>query len=358
LSYFTQIVDAYHPASNPESLTRDLPPGNYSIEVTPFGNYFFTKGSNFTQTSKVYGSLTKVAERIFNTFLLRQSSTGAAFVGQKGSGKTQLSRLISMLGYEQGIPTIVVNSPIKGDFLGQILHSVQQPKIVLMDEFEKVFSRELQETVLSLFDGTSVSKTLFILTANDKWKLDTNLINRPGRVFYFLEFSGMEAQAVEEYIHECLNNQVHAPNLIKLANSLAGISFDTLKAIVEEMNRYDEDVLSSVKLLNISLNDYSEQDFKTELLLPNGKRASWCARLTQNPLYMKYPHIHRYSSDDNDESVPGSDVEDGEVEFERGDLKTVNIGEGRFELLNKDGFKLIAVRRRESVFDADRLLGW
>jgi len=60
-------------------------------------------------------------------------------VGEKGSGKTLLAKYISIAAAkERGIPTIVINHPFHGDEFNLFMQSIQEPVIVLMDEFEKI----------------------------------------------------------------------------------------------------------------------------------------------------------------------------------------------------------------------------
>jgi hypothetical protein len=79
---------------------------------------------------------------------------------------------------KQGVPTIVINAPWCGDKFNTLIQSIQQPCIVMFDEFEKVYSSEEQEAMLTLLDGIYSSKKLFLLTSNDKWRVDSHMRNR------------------------------------------------------------------------------------------------------------------------------------------------------------------------------------
>jgi hypothetical protein len=56
-----------------------------------------------------------------------------------------------------------------------------------------------QDAILTLLDGTYPSNILFLLTVNDKHKITTNMRNRPGRIYYTLDFAGL----TPEFIREC-----------------------------------------------------------------------------------------------------------------------------------------------------------
>ena len=78
--------------------------------------------------------------------------------------------------------------------------------MVLFDEFEKVYDSDEQEEMLTLLDGVFPSKKLFVLTCNDKWRVNQHMRNRPGRIFYMLDFTGLDEDFVVEYCHDNLKN--------------------------------------------------------------------------------------------------------------------------------------------------------
>src|ERR1700686_4156677 len=170
---------------------KKLPAGNYTLKADQNGNLFLEAIDNFTPLNKYYATTLHNADRIMNTFLDRKSGTGVMLAGEKGSGKTLLAKYLSIMGYANDIPTIVINHPWRGDAFNQILQDIQQPCIVLFDEFEKIYDLKEQEEMLTLLDGVFPSQKLFLLTCNDKWKIDANMRNRPGRIFYMIDFAGI-----------------------------------------------------------------------------------------------------------------------------------------------------------------------
>ena len=146
----------------------------------------------FDIQGKIYGDTVKRAERILYSFMDRPSGTGVMLTGEKGSGKTLLAKMLSFKGYEQDIPTIVINQPWCGEAFNAFIQSIEQPVIVLFDEFEKVYDQDDQEQMLTLLDGVYPSKKLFVLTCNDKWRVNAHMRNRPGRIFYSMEYIRQE----------------------------------------------------------------------------------------------------------------------------------------------------------------------
>ena len=127
-----------------------LPPGNYVIKQDPFGNLFLEEIESFEFKGKKYGDNDKNRDRIFSTFMSRSSSTGVMLTGEKGSGKTLLAKTLTMKCADEGIPTIVINSPWRGDAFNQLLQDISQPCMVLFDEFEKVYDSNVSISSCSL----------------------------------------------------------------------------------------------------------------------------------------------------------------------------------------------------------------
>jgi len=228
-------------------LHESLPIGTYCINYHPCRKeYFLETIDDFQLKGKIYGDVLKNSDRILNTFLDRPKSTGVLLVGEKGSGKTLLAQYISTAAAkEKAIPTIVINKPYHGDEFNLFLQSIQEPVVILMDEFEKVYTmngdENYQEQILTLFDGVYSSQKLFLLTCNNKYLMDEHMMNRPGRLYYMLEFNGLEASFVEGYCRDNLLRKEYIPAITAISALFDSFNFDMLKAMVEDMNRYNEE---------------------------------------------------------------------------------------------------------------------
>ena len=244
-----------------------LPPCNFIIKEDNFGNLLFECVDSFEFKGKRYGDNIRNTERILNTFLSREQSTGVMLAGEKGSGKSLLAKMLSIeAAKNHNIPTILINAPWYGDKFNTLMQDIQQPCVILFDEFEKVYDHNDQPHILTLLDGVFPSKKLFILTCNDKYRIDEHMRNRPGRIFYMLDFDGLEQSFVIEYCQDNLVNKTHLEGVCRVATMFDKFNFDMLKALVEEMNRYNESPQDAMKMLNTKPEFSSNQIFTTKLL--------------------------------------------------------------------------------------------
>lgn len=235
----------------PKTLDK-LGPHNYMIGINKHGEWYLERIPDFSIPEKIYGNVLNRTDRIINTFQSRDSSTGVLLTGEKGSGKSLLAKNVAVKLQEAGYPTIVVNSAFCGDAFNRVLQRIEQKCVVLFDEFEKVYSREAQESLLSLFDGFFDSKKLFVLTSNDTYKVIGPMKNRPGRLYYKIDYKNLPESTTREYCEENLHNTSYVGSVLQIVSMVSSFNFDMLKALVEEMNRYDESPAQALDILNIN----------------------------------------------------------------------------------------------------------
>jgi len=263
-------------------VTDRLPLGTYTVMQDPdSGEIYLQEASGYKIEGKIYGNAQNHATRILHTFSDRANATGVLLSGEKGCGKTLLAKLLSVRGIEQGIPTLVINSPLFGEGFNKFIEAIQDPCIVIFDEYEKVYrERHWQEALLTVLDGVYPTKKLFILTSNNRYAINIHMLNRPGRIFYCLEYKGLEETFVREYCADKLHNKSHTEDVVRIGNVFDRFNFDMLKALVEEMNRYDEPAHEAMKMMNISP-ESSRGEFEAVATI-NGKKYQ-CETLECDP---------------------------------------------------------------------------
>ena len=303
-AYFLKSGNTYR-VTKKEALdiTEQLPAGNYIIQKNEMtGELYLEKIDSFQAIGKVYGDSLKNTDRIVNTFMDRPATTGVMLTGEKGSGKTLLTKNVCMKLATLDIPTIVINAPWCGDKFNNFIQSIEQPCAILFDEFEKTYDRDDQEKVLTLLDGVFPTKKLFLLTCNDKWRVDSHMRNRPGRIFYMMDFKGLDADFIREYCQDKLNNKQHTESIVNVGSLFAEFNFDMLKALIEEMNRYNETPQEALSMLNAKPEFDSGTEYEVGIV-HNGKKIEYGrGKFEGNPLQPKGIPIEFDADPDNDES--------------------------------------------------------
>ena len=377
MSYYMKSGNTFRIATKESmDLHEQLPAGNYVVKMDPFDNFFIEQIEDFDTPSKLYGDTTRNTDRIINSFWNRDKSTGVMLVGEKGSGKTLLSKNICIELAKQSVPTIVINAPWHGDKFNTLIQSIEQPCVVLFDEFEKVYNSEEQEALLTLLDGIYSSKKLFMLTSNDKWRVDQHMRNRPGRIFYMVNFTGLDADFIREYCVDNLKNQKHTETIVNIASVFSAFNFDMLKAMVEEMNRYNETPQEAMRILNVKAEFDGGASYKMEIL--KGDRVAdrtspttWNgAPLSSKEICVSFWFKSKKKSADTPKAlgipVPAvsnvieidegdeDDEDDGwhEREFTNDDLVKFNNKTGQF-IFEKDGITMILLKESPKYFNFD-----
>ena len=350
MTYFLKSGATYKVTTKESmDLHEQLPAGNYIIQKDPFGNLYLEQIADFTLPSKLYGNCLKNADRIITTFKDRNASTGIMLTGEKGSGKTLLTKKISMELAKEGIPTLVINAPWCGDQFNKLLQAIDQPLMVLFDEFEKVYDRDDQEKILTLLDGTFGSKKLYAITCNDKYRVDYHMRNRPGRIYYMLDFKGLDSEFITEYCEDNLKNKTHIAKICNIASLFAEFNFDMLKALVEEMNRFNESPTDALAMLNAKpeFDSGAKYDVKIDWEGKEVKGDFHPVVFDGNPLQPKGIEV---GFDTDPESDDRNDWKNIEVHAD--DLVSLNSAAGCF-VFEKGNVRLTLTRQKARYFNYD-----
>lgn len=352
MTYFLKMGNTYK-VSKKEALDlrENLPAGNYVVKKNEMtGEMYLEAIDKFEFGGKLYGDTVKRAERILHAFEDRPSTTGVMLTGEKGSGKTLLAKMLSIKGYDKGYPTIVINQAWCGEAFNAFIQSIEQPMIVIFDEFEKVYDEADQESMLTLLDGVYPTKKLFVLTCNDKWRVNQHMRNRPGRIFYSLEYKGLEADFIREYCQDNLKDKEHIEKIVGIAGTFGQFNFDMLKALVEEMNRFGETPQEAMVMLNAKP-EYSEESRYKVKLLVNGEEmaeTNFEEREWQGNPLNKRVHIN-YKQFDKDED--GEECWDWDsMVFEPANLKKIDDNGNKYVFVASNGNTLVLTKVKEQSY--------
>lgn len=262
-SLFVRRGSSFHVTDRANLEVHDtLPVATYAVRVNPMTKEFYLEiMDNFVLPERLYGSTEKYSKRILDTYVDRNRATGVMLVGEKGSGKSLLAKTVSVRAAALGMPTIVIDSPYTGDSFYQFIQHIKQRAVVMFDEFEKVYNDESQQEILTLFDGVYPTNKLWLVTSNSSYRINTFIMNRPSRMYYYLQFSGLEPDFIREYCEDRLKNKAHVEQTVRVASVFTDFNFDMLQSMVEEMNRYDESPREVIKILNTRADRGDRQSF-------------------------------------------------------------------------------------------------
>lgn len=180
-----------------------LPIGTYEVNFSKFTGFYLSSHTDLSVSEdKIYGSTPAKVEKVLRGFRSVDRNFGVILSGRKGIGKSLFARQLATKAKEENLPLVIVSSYVPG--IANFLSSIEQEIIVLFDEFEKTFADRdgcsPQEEMLSLFDGIDGGKKLFVVTCNEVNKLNSYLLNRPGRFHYHFILGNPTPDEIRESI--------------------------------------------------------------------------------------------------------------------------------------------------------------
>lgn len=243
-----------------------LPVQPYVVKFSEKRGFWLEKFSDIEIKEKVYGVHQSKVDKVMNSFKQFERNLGVILSGEKGIGKSLFAKMLSKKCIEEGYPLIIVTQYYQG--IAAYLDSIEQEAMVLFDEFDKTFGEVKPEDgnstpqteLLTLFDGISQGKKLFVISCNRLRNISDFLVNRPGRFHYHFRFDYPDVNEIKEYLTDKLEEQYRGEidKVIPFSKKVP-LNYDCLRAIAFELSSgipFDE-AIKDLNIVNMNEECYS-----------------------------------------------------------------------------------------------------
>lgn len=209
---------------------------------------------NFNTPERLYGDNADYVNMFYDDWRSSEGATGVMLVGKKGCGKTVLAEAVANKILAADVPVFLISTKIPVAMIKSALAACPNGAMVFFDEFEKTYAEEEQTELLGLFSDSGLNKVLFVMTVNDSTEINDYLINRPGRIKYWIQYHGVEDSVVVE-----LMETMKVPMVLRSAirewahDTSTDVSFDIIKFVCKEALLCStwEQFVKRVKVLNL-----------------------------------------------------------------------------------------------------------
>lgn len=245
---FVKSGKEYRLLGNSEA--TELKKGIYKLCFNQDSGFWLEKKCDkFILPKKIYDIQNNVIERSLETYK-RLGKLGCAFCGIKGTGKTVTAKIIAN---RSELPVIIVSNCVCAEAITNYLSKFDFPHVLFFDEFEKEFNNDKgeQDAILSFLDGTNENGALALITSNSNSKINENMIGRPSRIRYFINYDSLSMQAINEIIEDCLKvkkstKEKAIKDIKAYVKCLKFVTIDVLKSLIDEYNVYGD-----LELINV-----------------------------------------------------------------------------------------------------------
>lgn len=320
------------------AVENSLPVANYILVVDPKKNVSLKEVGQFKLPKKMLVDNSKFIDKVLKCYASKDCNLGVSLSGYKGTGKTVLAKELIK---KSNMPCIYLSGmsiedyPVICDFLKNKLFD---DCIIFIDEFDKEIRQERNNSIvpfLSLMDGNSSSKLLFILTSNAE--INELFNNRLSRVRYNKTYSNLTFEEVESIVDSELKNKEYKANFMQYIFKMPLITIDVVINCIEEINLFDEPLSIVAKDLNL-VEDKALYDLYVDL---KGKllKISTCRVYSQGEI------MEFYVTKDNCKYIL-SEIGDERTRFDLSLSELTSIRD--YYTVSKNGFKYVIKRSTET----------
>jgi len=230
-----------------------LEPMVYKVKKDKKGYYLEKHLPRFNTPLAVYGSYKRYPDRFWKRFNKGNTNLGLMLIGAKGGGKSLLAELIGNRAIDSGNAVVLVSDLSLSADVGKLIEKLSNV-VVILDEFGKLITFHQQGRLLGMFSINNGNKKLFIITENHINRIEPNIVDRPGRMLYRIDFNKLDDDTYAEFLATVYMDPVFREHLDRDFLKASTFSFDHLRAIAEEHSMYPEEPYKDiVKILNISM---------------------------------------------------------------------------------------------------------
>ena len=241
-----------------------LDPAIYRLGKNTDGKYYIEYvASKFDLNNRTHGNLNARRNKIMRAFGLSETGIAALLYGLKGTGKSELTKYISNDLIKMGYPVILIDQKFSDSGFKTYIENLGNIGL-LFDEFTSVYDQHAQEHLLSLFDGLSPGKRLIMLTTNENKDIVDQMKNRPGRVYYAMNFKGITVEDAMDVVSEAEIDNDIAKFILYIVGMRDDISWDILNVLIKEARlcRTVEEYSLELDDLNVDVDTLYEISYK------------------------------------------------------------------------------------------------
>ena len=251
--------------SNFDSLPDKLPLGTYTLLFnSDTRTYYLHKINNLQLPPKIYGDVLEFADRVCTKYDNSDRNLGVLLIGTRGAGKNITANAIAK---RANLPVILIPEGYDDpSFISFITDGSLGNCVIFIDEFEKLYDDSNDsgnsDKLLSLLDGPYNTHHLFIFASNKFNLINPMMKNRPSRIHFLKEFTGLDDKTIRDICENNLKNKDYIDEVLDLASKMSAPTYDIILSICADCNLYNQSPKEAIKYLNIILEEKTYDVFR------------------------------------------------------------------------------------------------